>query len=239
MAFVEICKNNSSFIRPNFRANEFYSTSAKYGYDVPDCHPMDEKLLDAAQFLRDFTGQKWSLTSTFRTLPHNRAIGSKDSSLHTKGMAIDIQPTNSATRRSTLNLLFSDIAQKGPIYQGLRERGINGIGVYDTFIHLDTRGNFTAWDESMRRAGIPKIDTNYMACIPEPQWQGLPYDEIGTCPMDAGDEKKKPGTWIEQLLKFDQEDGFSAHSFKYAVTTSIIVALIVAAIIFIYKRSRK
>ena len=223
-------------IRPNFRANEFYSTSAKYGYSVPDCHQYDEKLLDAAQWLRDFTGVPWKPTSTLRVLSHNRSIGSKDTSLHVYGQALDIQPVEN--RSSTLRLVFQDIAQKGPIYAGLRERGINGIGVYDSFIHLDTRQNFAAWDFS-GRTGIPKITTDYLSCIPEPEWIGLDYGSLEgmACIPEAGDEKKKPLTWIDQIFTHDSEDGFSAYTFKISVVLTVAILMVVAGLL--YWRYRK
>jgi len=189
MAWVTICKDDNSFIRPNFRAKEFYSTSAAYGYTVPDCHPMDSKLFDAAQWLRDITGVPWSLTSTMRVLAHNRAIGSKDTSLHIPGRAVDMQPTNSAGRKALLKKVFADIAAKGPIYVGLRERGINGIGAYNSFIHLDTRETFAAWDFSGRSFNLPKITTAFLSCVPEPDWSEM---EAPTCLPEDGAKKKSP-----------------------------------------------
>ena len=235
MAWINICKYDRSMIRVNFRGNEFYSKSGNYGFSVPDCHKLDEKLLDAAQFIREFTNVPWTITSSFRTLAHNRSIGSADTSLHVSGRALDLQPLDN----QTLRLVVSDIATKGPIYAGLRQRGINGFGIYDSFIHIDTRNNFTAWDKSGRSSGLPRVTTASMNCVAEPEWEGLNYEDLNglSCSPEESEAEKKNATWIGQILEGDSEDGIHAHSFKFAILGSISVLIVMAVIVW-YKLKR-
>ena len=77
-------------------------------------------LMDRA---RTVAGVPFVITSGARCKDHNRAIGSKDTSSHTKGLAVDIKASGSRERSLIMNALCS--------------LGITRFGIDKSFIHLD------------------------------------------------------------------------------------------------------
>lgn len=176
MEFRTIKRNDTSRITPHFRANEFYSTSP----DAPAEHPIAQSVISAAEYLRTYFDTPWSITSTYRTPPHEAAICRRNglpqalatSSQHVAGTAFDSQPVTN--RVAIIAQLHADFLSRGPIFQQLRELGITGFGIYDTFVHLDCRdtrkvaakqtdslGKFAFWDDrkSTRNGSKKKIST--------------------------------------------------------------------------------
>jgi len=239
MSFVTICKGDDSFIRPNFRASEFYSTSARWGYSVPECHSFDIRVIDAFQYLRDLSGVPWEITSSYRVIAHNRAIGSQDTSMHVKRQAADGEPKED--KENVLAYIVEDIASKGVIYAGLRARGINGIGIYDNFIHLDTRENFAVWDYSTEgRYNTPRLSTAYLETVEEPLWTAYEYEDApeseGVDPsLDQGVKKKG---WINQIFQRDSEDGRTGQRDKIKTLSFFTIFTLIAGIL-IYKYRKK
>jgi uncharacterized protein YcbK (DUF882 family) len=72
---------------------------------------------------RDYLDMPIKLNSAFRCIEHNRAIGSKDTSSHPKGYALDIHVPNSLYRYALI--------------VALAKAGFNRIGIAKTFIHAD------------------------------------------------------------------------------------------------------
>lgn len=79
-------------------------------------------LVARLQMVRDAYGPM-RVTSGFRCLTHNRAIGSNDTSAHVTGDAVDIACPDSASRFRLVDLA--------------RSAGICRIGIHKTFVHLD------------------------------------------------------------------------------------------------------
>ena len=79
--------------------------------------------------LRDLCG-RLSLTSVYRTIPYNKAIGGASQSFHTKFIAADVIP------------LDNGVAYLASRAKHLRESGVfkGGIGIYPNFVHIDARG---------------------------------------------------------------------------------------------------
>lgn len=100
-------------------------------FDSPDLkgsgNKMDAKLLMMLDRIRDIVGEPIIITSGFRTLEHNKAIGGVDGSSHTKGLAVDIAIRNSRMRFKLINAIL--------------QVGINRIGIADNFIHIDIDPN--------------------------------------------------------------------------------------------------
>jgi len=100
-------------------------------FDSPDLkgsgNKMDAKLLMMLDRVRDIVGEPIIITSGFRTLEHNKAIGGVDGSSHTKGLAVDIAIRNSRMRFKLINAIL--------------QVGINRIGIADNFIHIDIDPN--------------------------------------------------------------------------------------------------
>lgn len=74
-------------------------------------------------------GKPWRITSGYRTPEHNRLVGGVRNSTHTRGMAMDID-------RGAFNTTqVRDLWTNWP----------GGMGLYGTFIHLDTRSTKPRW----------------------------------------------------------------------------------------------
>jgi len=85
---------------------------------------MDGETLDLADECRDFAGQSITPSSGARCLNHNRSVGSSDMSQHLKCRAIDLPVKNPKE-------LYDYLCQSYPSRYG--------FGLYDTFVHIDTR----------------------------------------------------------------------------------------------------
>lgn len=109
-----------------------------------DGAPMPADVLDNVrelacnlQVLRDFLGEPIKINTAYRSLKHNRSIGSKDSSQHIKGKAADIKVRDLDTE--DLYLIMEKLIEIGELKEG-------GLGLYNTFVHYDIRGTKARWD---------------------------------------------------------------------------------------------
>lgn len=103
-----------------FKAAEFEKCS-------PACSmlQMDQNLLIMLDELRSKCGFPIILTSAFRSSDWDKAKGRSGTGPHTKGMAVDIVCRDSFHRRVVL--------------QHALQMKFTGIGISDTFIHLDIK----------------------------------------------------------------------------------------------------
>ena len=99
---------------------------------------MDLELLDALQALRDRLGFPLSITSGFRCEEHNKKVGGARASKHLKGQAVDISIMTPPFRNNQHNL-------KALLKEALKDDRINGIGVANSFLHLDIREEPALW----------------------------------------------------------------------------------------------
>ena len=104
--------------------NHFFSC---WEFDSPDKLHSGElmnhafiKKLTAARML---TKSSFSINSGYRSLYHNILIGGKSDSSHLRGLACDIEVTNSRNRHNILTSLL--------------KVGFNRIGIGKNFIHVD------------------------------------------------------------------------------------------------------
>lgn len=140
MKFLTITGGDKTPLTPHFNASEFYSHSS----DRPAQHPFADVLVQAAEVLRTHFGTAWRITSTFRTeADERRILKAKNKpffvSQHMKGKAFDSQPANMDP--AIMHAIWVDFTTNGPLYKQLRALGINGFGIYNTFIHLDCRSD--------------------------------------------------------------------------------------------------
>ncbi|MDR7856289.1 D-Ala-D-Ala carboxypeptidase family metallohydrolase [Tissierella sp.] len=94
---------------------------------------LDSNLLDKLQQLRDRLGLPTIINSAYRTLEHNKKVKGSTNSQHLLGKAVDISITNQKLDIETIRDIADAI-------------GFTGIGIYDTFIHLDVREIPNKWD---------------------------------------------------------------------------------------------
>lgn len=92
------------------------------------------KLLDGLQQLRDKIEKPIVINSGFRCNEYNKAKGGVINSRHLYGDAADIRvPGMSSTQ---LKVKVEQI----PVFEG------GGIGLYRTYVHVDTRGVKARWE---------------------------------------------------------------------------------------------
>ena len=84
---------------------------------------MQQEFLDKIDKARDIAGIPFVITSGFRCPKHNKEVGGRPNSAHTKGLAADIKCINSRDRFRMVKALL--------------EAGFTRIGVGKDFIHAD------------------------------------------------------------------------------------------------------
>lgn len=120
-------KDGNKKLSTNFRVKEFACT------DGTDPIFISSELVQVLQKIRTHFGKAVTITSAYRTPPRNKAVGGKTYSQHLYGTAADIKvqgvtPKKVAAYAETL----------------LKNKG--GIGVYDTFTHIDVRKTKSRWN---------------------------------------------------------------------------------------------
>jgi uncharacterized protein YcbK (DUF882 family) len=121
----------------NFTKKEFDS---KDGSEMPqDVFVNIQKLANQLQVLRDYLGKQISINSAYRSPSHNKSVGGAKNSQHLYGKASDITVKEMTPKQvyDAIEILISN----GSMLQG-------GLGLYNTFVHYDFRGNKSRWDFS-------------------------------------------------------------------------------------------
>ena len=91
---------------------------------------VDAKLVNSLQKIRDKYNKPVIINSAYRCASHNKKVGGATLSKHVFGMAADIRIKGVAPE---------DIAAYA------ESIGIKGIGLYPTFVHIDTRRTKSYW----------------------------------------------------------------------------------------------
>ena len=120
---------------PNFSEYELCCTcggDCQYNINFP-IQNLD-KLACHLQVLRNLWGKPLKINSAYRCPKYNKSVGGVPRSQHVKGLAADI-----STKRWSAS-------KKDDFKQLAIEVGFNGIGRYDSFIHVDLRKSFAFWD---------------------------------------------------------------------------------------------
>lgn len=155
-------------ITTNFREKEFYSTSWGKGYtDLPDMFDLSDTIINALQFLREEYGVPIYINSTLRSKKHNTAIKGASQSWHLGRYNGTLTPVNGVVPMChAVDWRFKDEDKEGSagykakqdLYSRLASPdwkndvlivslGVNGVGLYDTFTHFDSRSGIPVkWD---------------------------------------------------------------------------------------------
>ena len=117
----------NKYLSDNFQVKEFKCK------DGSDTILIDDKLVYFLQQIRNNFNKPVHINSAFRTATYNKKIGGATKSQHIQGRAADIRidgihPLTVAAYAESL--------------------GIKGIGLYDTFVHVDTRSTKSFWKGS-------------------------------------------------------------------------------------------
>jgi uncharacterized protein YcbK (DUF882 family) len=92
---------------------------------------LDFRLVDLLEALRKRIGDKpVIITSGYRCEDYNRKVGGVPKSYHLLGMAADVRVPG---------------VEPGDLIKHAFEVGFLGLGLYDTFCHLDIRYHYTRW----------------------------------------------------------------------------------------------
>lgn len=92
---------------------------------------LDLDAMDKLQTLRDYLSMPLVLDSAYRSPQHNTAIHGEPDSQHMLGKAFDIALSGHITQER--------------LVAAAQRCGFTGIGLYDTFVHVDT-GPSRTWD---------------------------------------------------------------------------------------------
>ncbi|WP_300733777.1 D-Ala-D-Ala carboxypeptidase family metallohydrolase [Pseudomonas sp.] len=110
----------------NFKRAEF-ACKCGCGFDS-----IDEQIVEVAQDIRDHFDSPAAINSACRCEAHNKRVGGAKGSKHLEGIAIDIRVKDVTPRE-----VYDYINGKYP--------KTFGIGLYKTFVHVDTRSKRARW----------------------------------------------------------------------------------------------
>jgi len=110
----------------NFKRAEF-ACHCGCGFDT-----VDFELAEVLDDVREHFGRKITVVSGARCRKRNKLVGGADGSQHLEGKAADIK-----TKGVSPHTVYEYLVEK--------YRGRYGIGVYPTWVHVDTRGTLARW----------------------------------------------------------------------------------------------
>ena len=123
----------------NFNLSEF---ECKCGCVMPEFVKKNViELAENLQVLRDAVG-RLDLTNAYRCKEHNADVGGAVNSQHVKGKAADI-------KSSTIEPW--DMATTVDDLMKTEKFKLGGIGIYNTFTHVDTRGSRARWSKTLNK----------------------------------------------------------------------------------------
>lgn len=124
---------------PNFKIQEF---ACKDGTDEI---LLDDLLVQKLQAMRNHFNVPININSGYRTKKHNASVGGASNSYHTKGMAADIYFGGKVS-----------LLEAAKIAELL---SFGGIGLYGSYIHVDTRSTNYYYDQ---RSGSAKTVKTFL-----------------------------------------------------------------------------
>lgn len=129
---IKILKRNKDEnikLADNFTAKEFFCKCGKCENQLVDLDHVAK-----LQKLREDLGSSININSAYRCPSHNAAVGGATNSIHKTGSA-------------------TDIVVKGmdPSETADACEHFDGLGRYDTFTHIDSRGSKARWDNRTRK----------------------------------------------------------------------------------------
>jgi uncharacterized protein YcbK (DUF882 family) len=123
----------------NFSLEEF---ECKCGCEMPEFVKKNIiELAENLQVLRDDVG-RLDLTNAYRCKFHNADVGGSVNSQHLKGKAADIK---------SKTLSPNEIAVRTNDLMKNESFKLGGIGIYNTFTHIDIRGTRARWSKTLNK----------------------------------------------------------------------------------------
>lgn len=115
---------NDIKVSKNFKLYEFECNDGSHHV------MMDPEVIIRLQALRDTLGKPITINSAYRTKEYNAKIGGTKDSQHILGKAVDVVCEGVSPEK---------------VGHVAKLCGFRGIGIYDTFTHLDVRKEHTEW----------------------------------------------------------------------------------------------
>lgn len=176
---INIEDDSPVFAGANFDVNEFHpnaSPAMSNQSGFPATFYLNEVTIKGVQAIRTYYNVPVRVNASGRTKKHNKAIGGSDGSKHLLGQyrgatadhveACDVDFFNIPDEVNLLKDFHYQVLNDGPLVQELRNMGIKGFGLYDGFIHIDTRdGSETVWDERVSTKGDENFLEQYVSNI--------------------------------------------------------------------------
>jgi len=116
--------NGNTALSANFKVKEFCCN------DGSDTILIDSALVEILQKIRSHFNKSVSINSAYRTAAYNAKVGGEKSSYHIKGQAADIVVSG------------TNVAEVAKYAESI---GVLGIGLYSSFVHVDTRATKFYW----------------------------------------------------------------------------------------------
>ncbi len=101
------------------------------------------ELKTVLETLTNAVGYTLDITSAYRSPDYNASVGGAKKSKHMEGIAVDVVMTGKTN------------TERQQFLQAAIDAGIKGIGIYNTFTHIDIRTNKAAWGANGSRTGLP------------------------------------------------------------------------------------
>lgn len=138
----------------------------KDGTPYPEMWCTSRALILAAEFeaVRAIYGAPLRVLSAYRSEAHNKAVGGARFSQHVEGRALDLQPIADGKSGKVLFAdmkLYSMATALARLEHAIRRRNevagalvIGGLGIYPSFVHMDTRGGtrLAVWNGARLKA---------------------------------------------------------------------------------------
>ena len=132
--------------KTNLQATKNFNMSEMEFHDKVPENLLDnaKEVLTNIQILRDALGAPMTIMSGYRSPERNAAVGGAKKSQHMEGNAVDLQCKTKTPLE--MYLIVEKLIKEGKMKQG-------GLGIYDSWIHYDTRGTRSRWDDRTKDKG--------------------------------------------------------------------------------------
>lgn len=118
-------KDGDTNLSKDFKVREFRCK------DGSDTVLISTETVQILQKIRDYFGKPITINSAYRTATYNKKVGGASKSQHVKGTACDI--------------VVKDVPPNAVASYLEATHSSGGIGLYSTFVHVDTRGYKVLW----------------------------------------------------------------------------------------------
>ena len=132
--------------KTNLQVTKNFNMSEMEFYDRVPANLLEKAkdVLTNIQVLREALGAPISIMSCYRSPERNAEVGGAPKSQHMEGNATDLQ-CKTKTPLEMYNMV-EKLIKEGKMKQG-------GLGIYDGWIHYDTRGARARWDNRTKDKG--------------------------------------------------------------------------------------